>query len=49
MLSHMLRRDCPPSADLAKFFAENSINPHPTIRHHAQRYVVRTGHAIDRG
>lgn len=36
----LLRRDVAPDADLTKFFVENTISPHPTIRNYAQRYNV---------
>jgi hypothetical protein len=44
-LSSMLRRDGYTSPELAKFFAQNAANAHPTIRHYAQKSVDRrSGH-----
>ncbi|KDQ54780.1 hypothetical protein JAAARDRAFT_134622 [Jaapia argillacea MUCL 33604] len=37
----LLRRDNPTTPELAKFFFENTVSPHSTIRLHAQRAVVK--------
>jgi hypothetical protein len=36
-LSGLLRRDAPTSPELARFFINNAVNPHPNIRQYAQR------------
>ncbi|KAL4243149.1 BLM10 family protein [Abortiporus biennis] len=40
-LYHLLRRDASPPPQLARFFAEHTISPHPTIRTYAQKAIVK--------
>jgi hypothetical protein len=41
-LAGLLRRDTVTTPELARFFAEHSANPHPTIRHYALKYAYST-------
>ncbi|EIN13635.1 hypothetical protein PUNSTDRAFT_94829 [Punctularia strigosozonata HHB-11173 SS5] len=41
ILIYIIRRDAVPAAQLAAFFASNSISPHPTIRSYAQRGLTK--------